>query len=184
MSILKIARLGHPILYKKASLVDNITEPGIKKLIHDMSETMIDYKGIGLAAPQVHISKQIIIFKMIEEQEKESIEEQEKESNEIKITALINPRIIKTSEETDNQWEGCLSIPGMLGLVTRHSSISYEGLDMSGNKIQQKAEGLHARIVQHECDHLNGIVFTHRLVDKKAYGYEDEIEEYWKKKYE
>ena len=176
MSILKIARLGHPILYKKASLVDNIIEPGIKKLIHDMSETMIDYKGIGLAAPQVHISKQIFIFRMIEDQEKES--------NEIKITALINPRIIKTSEETDNQWEGCLSIPGMLGLVTRHSSISYEGLDMSGNKIQQKAEGLHARLVQHECDHLNGIVFTHRLVDKKAYGYEDEVEEYWKKKHE
>ena len=140
---------------------------------HFYPETMIDYKGIGLAAPQVHISKQIIVLKMTEDQEKES--------NEIKITALINPRIIKTSEETDNQWEGCLSIPGMLGLVTRHSSISYEGLDMSGNKIQQKAEGLHARIVQHECDHLNGIVFTHRLVDKKAYGYEDEIEEYWKK---
>ena len=175
MSILKIARLGHPILYKKASLVDNITELGIKKLIHDMSETMIDYKGIGLAAPQVHISKQIIIFRMIEDREKES--------NEIKITALINPRIIKTSEETDNQWEGCLSIPGMLGLVKRHFSISYEGFDMSGNKIQQNAEGLHARIVQHECDHLNGIVFTHRLVDKKAYGYEDEIEEYWKKKH-
>ena len=176
MSILKIARLGHPILYKKASLVDNITEPDIKKLIHDMSETMIDYKGIGLAAPQVHISKQIIIFRMIEDQEKES--------NEIKITALINPRIIKTSEETDNQWEGCLSIPGMLGLVKRYSSIGYEGFDVSGNKIQQNAEGLHARIVQHECDHLNGIVFTHRLVDKKAYGYEDEIEEYWKKKHE
>ena len=175
MSILKIARLGHPILYQKASPIDNISEPEIKKLIHDMSETMIDYKGIGLAAPQVHISKQIIIFRMIEDQEKES--------NEIKITALINPRIIKTSKETDNQWEGCLSIPGMLGLVKRHFSISYEGFDMSGNKIQQNAEGLHARIVQHECDHLNGIVFTHRLVDKKAYGYEDEIEEYWKKKH-
>ena len=173
MSILKIARLGHPILYKKASLVDNITEPSIKKLIYDMSETMIDYRGIGLAAPQVHISKQIIIFRMIEDQEKEN--------NEIKITALINPKITKISEKTDNQWEGCLSIPGMLGLVKRYTSISYEGFDMSGNKIQQNAEGLHARVVQHECDHLNGTVFTHRLVDKKAYGYEDEIEEYWKK---
>ena len=71
----------------------------------------------------------------------------------------------------------------MLGLVKRYSSISYEGFDMSGNKIQQNAERLHARIVQHECDHLNGIVFTHRLVDEKAYGYEDEIEEYWKKKH-
>ena len=176
MSILKIARLGHPILCQKASFVENITESGIKKLIHDMSETMLDYKGIGLSAPQVHISKQIIIFR--------TFDVREKENNEIKITALINPKITKISEETDNEWEGCLSIPGMLGLVKRYSSISYEGFDMSGNKIQQNAEGLHARIVQHECDHLNGIVFTHRLVDKKAYGYEDEIEEYWKKKHE
>ena len=175
MSILKIARLGHPILYKKASLVDNIAEPGIKKLIHDMSETMIDYKGIGLAAPQVHTSKRIIIFRMFDDQEKES--------NEIKITALINPKITKMSEETDNHWEGCLSIPGMLGLVKRPSSIIYEGFDMNGNKVQQKAEGRHARIVQHECDHLDGIVITHRLVDRNAYGYEDEIEEFWKKKH-
>ncbi len=176
MSILKIARLGHPILYKKALPVDNIVESGIKRIVHDMSETMIDYKGIGLAAPQVHVNQQIIIFRILDNQEKES--------NEIKITALINPTITKISEETDNQWEGCLSIPGMLGLVKRHSSISYEGFDLSGNKVEQKAEGLHARIVQHEYDHLNGIVFTHRLVDKKAYGYEDEIEEYWKKKHE
>ena len=176
MSILKIARLGHPILYQKASFVDNITDSRIKKLIHDMSETMIDYKGIGLAAPQVHISKQIIIFRIFDELEKES--------NDIKINVLINPKITKISEETDNKWEGCLSIPGMLGLVKRYSSISYEGFDMNGNKIQQKAEGLHARVVQHECDHLNGIVFTHRLVDQNAYGYEDEIEEYWKKKHE
>ena len=173
MSILKIARLGHPILYKKTSLVDNIIEPGIKKLIHDMSRTMLDYKGIGLAAPQVHVSKRIIIFRILNNQEKEN--------NEIKISALINPKITKFSEETDNQWEGCLSIPGMSGLVKRYSSISYEGFDINGNKIQQNAEGLHARVVQHECDHLNGIVFTHRLIDKKAYGYEDEIAEYWKK---
>ena len=176
MSILKIARLGHPILYKKASLVDNITEPGIKKLIHDMSETMIDYKGIGLAAPQVHISKQVIIFRVFNEQEKEN--------NEIKITVLINPKITKTSKETENQWEGCLSMPGMLGLVKRYTSICYEAFDLKGNRIQENAEGLHARVVQHECDHLNGIVFTHHLVDEKAYGYEDEIEEYWKKKHE
>ena len=175
MSILKIARLGHPVLYQKALLVGNIKEPSIKKLIHDMSETMLDYKGIGLAAPQVHISKRIIIFRMFDDQEKES--------NEIKITALINPKITKMSEETNNHWEGCLSIPGMLGLVKRPSSIIYEGFDMSGNKVQQKAEGRHARIVQHECDHLDGIVITHRLVDRNAYGYEDEIEEFWKKKH-
>ena len=176
MSILKIARLGHPILYQKAALIEDITQRDIKNLVQDMTETMLDAKGIGLAAPQVHVSKQIIVFR--EQEDKEA------ENKEIKIVVIINPKIYKISDDTDNQWEGCLSIPGMLGLVKRHSSISYEGFDMSGNKIQQNAEGLHARIVQHECDHLNGIVFTHRLVDKKAYGYEDEIEEYWKKKYE
>ena len=176
MSILKIARLGHPILYKKASPVDNITDINITKLIHDMIETMLDAKGIGLAAPQVYCSKQIIIFR--------APEEQIKEDNEIKITALINPKINKITDDTENQWEGCLSIPGMLGLVQRFSKISYEGFDMKGNIIKQNADGLHARVVQHEYDHLMGIVYTHRLVDKKAYGFSDEIEEYWKKNHE
>ena len=172
MSILKIARLGHPVLYKKATQVENITHSSVKKLIHDMSETMIDAKGVGLSAPQVHISKKIIIFRM-----PENPEDEEKK---IKISALINPKISKTSKDTENQWEGCLSIPGMMGLVKRHSRISYEGFDINGNLIKQNAEGLHARIIQHEYDHLMGIVYTHRLADKKAYGYADEIEEYWK----
>ena len=176
MSILKIARLGHPILHQKATPVKNIKEPSIIKLIHDMSETMLDAKGIGLAAPQVHISKQIMIFRVSEDQQNEN--------NEIKITALINPKITKISKETNNQWEGCLSIPGMLGLVKRYSSIIYEGLDMNGNLIKQKAEGLQARVVQHEHDHLMGIVYTRRLVNIKAYGFEKEIEEFWKKQNE
>ena len=137
-----------------------------------MSETMIDAKGVGLSAPQVHISKKIIILRM-----PENPEDEEKK---IKISALINPKISKTSKDTENQWEGCLSIPGMMGLVKRHSRISYEGFDINGNLIKQNAEGLHARIIQHEYDHLMGIVYTHRLADKKAYGYADEIEEYWK----
>ena len=172
MSILKIARLGHPILFKEASPVDNISEPNITKLIHDMTETMLDAKGIGLAAPQVYSSKQVIIFR--------SLENQTKEDSHIKITALINPKINKISDDTENQWEACLSIPGMLGLVKRYSKISYEGFDMKGNIIKQNAEGLQARVVQHEYDHLMGIVYTQRLVDKKAYGFADEIEEYWK----
>ncbi len=97
MSILKIARLGHPILYKKTSPVDNISDPNITKLIHDMTETMLDAKGIGLAAPQVYASKQVIIFR--------SLENQTKENNHIKITALINPKINKISDDTENQWE-------------------------------------------------------------------------------
>ena len=141
MSILKIARLGHPILHQKATPVKNIKEPSIIKLIHDMSETMLDAKGIGLAAPQVHISKQVIIFRI------PKTEEEERKNNTIEITALINPKISKVSKETDNQWEGCLSIPDMTGLVKRYSKINYEGLDMNGNLIKKEAEGLHARIV-------------------------------------
>ena len=170
MSILKISRLGHPILLQKSKLVKNIKDNEVKKIVQDMSETMLDANGIGLAAPQVHINKQIIIFRAPEEN-------QEKE---IRITALINPKLTKISEETDNQWEGCLSIPGMLGLVKRYSKIRYRGYDMAGKMIECEAEGLHARVVQHEFDHLLGILYTSRLVDKKAFGYSEEIEEFWK----
>lgn len=172
MSILKISRLGHPILLQKTKEVDDIKSPEIRKIVYDMSETMLDAKGIGLAAPQVHINKQIIIFRNFEE-------ENEKE---IKITVLINPKLTKISDETENEWEGCLSIPGMLGLVKRYSKIKYEGYDILGNLINKEAEGLHARVVQHEFDHLRGILYTSRLANKNAYGYAEEIEEYWKKK--
>ena len=172
MSILKIARLGHPVLLQKAKPVEDITGSKTKKIIHDMTETMLDAKGIGLAAPQIHINRQIIIFRVPEEDDEKKI----------KITALINPKFKKINDKKDNEWEGCLSIPGMLGLVKRFSKIQYEGSDMKGNIIQREAEGLHARIVQHEYDHLIGILYTSRLVDNSAFGYAEEIEEYWKKK--
>ena len=172
MSILKIARLGHPVLLQKAKPIEDITGNKTKKIIHDMTETMLDAKGIGLAAPQIHINRQIIIFRVPEEDDEKKI----------KITALINPKFKKINDKKDNEWEGCLSIPGMLGLVKRFSKIQYEGSDMKGNIIQREAEGLHARIVQHEYDHLIGILYISRLVDNSAFGYAEEIEEYWKKK--
>jgi peptide deformylase len=172
MSILKIARMGHPILLQKTEAVKDISSKEVIRIIHDMTETMLDAKGIGLAAPQVHINKQIIIFRNPEEEDQK----------EIKITALINPKLIKTSDETENDWEGCLSIPGMLGLVKRYSKIKYEGFDMSGNIIIKEAECMHARIVQHEYDHLRGCLYINRLANKNAYGYADEIEEFWKRK--
>jgi len=172
MSILKIARLGHPILLQKAKLVEDITSNKTKKIIHDMTETMLDAKGIGLAAPQIHINRQIVIFRVPEEDDKKKIQ----------ITALINPKFKKITDKTENGWEGCLSIPGMLGLVKRFSKIQYEGSDMKGNIIQREAEGLRARIFQHEYDHLQGILYTSRLVDNSAFGHAEEIEEYWKKK--
>ena len=172
MSILKISRLGHPILLQKTEPVVNFKTKEIENIIHNMTETMLDAKGIGLAAPQVYINKQIIIFRVPEEDEDDNI----------KITALINPKITNISKETNNQWEGCLSIPGMLGLVKRFSKIKYEGYDMSGNLISREAEGLHARVVQHEFDHLMGILYTNRLADKNAYGFVEEIEDFWKEK--
>ena len=171
MSILKIAKLGHPILLKKTKEVKEIGSDNIKKIVYDMSETMLDIKGIGLAAPQVHINKRILIF-----QNPDVV----KENPKIEITALINPTIEKITDETNDAWEGCLSIPGLQGLVRRYSKIKYSGYDLEGNIISKKAEDSHARIVQHEFDHLNGILYTTRLAHKDAFGFEDEIEKYWK----
>ena len=172
MSLLKISRLGHPVLIKKSLPVKDITGFEIKKIIHDMTETMLDSKGIGLAAPQVFINKQIIIFRAPEDEDQKNI----------KITALINPKLTKITDETENQWEGCLSIPGMLGLVKRYSKIKYEGYDIQGNFVEREVAGLHARIIQHEFDHLIGILYTSRLADKNAFGFIDEIEDFWKNK--
>ena len=107
-----------------------------------------------------------------------NIEEGEK----IKVSVLINPQIEKISDEIEDEWEGCLSIPGMSGLVRRSKKIKYSGIDITGNKINGEAEGLHARVIQHEYDHLNGILYTSRLADKRAFGYSEEIEKFWKKK--
>lgn len=146
MSILKIAKIGHPVLLKKSNEIKDFGSDTLKKIIYDMSETMIDYSGIGLAAPQVHMSKRIIIFRNPDVEEKEKIQ----------ITPLINPKYEPVSEEKDDDWEGCLSIPGMQGLVSRYKKITYTGYDLNGDRIKNTAEGLHARVVQHEIDHLDG----------------------------
>ena len=170
VSILKIAKLGHPVLLKKSNKIDEFSTNSLKKLVYDMSETMIDYSGIGLAAPQVHLSQRIIIFRNTDLDEKEKIQ----------INPLINPTFTPLSDEKEDDWEGCLSIPGMQGLVRRFKKISYIGYDLDGNEIKNEAEGLHARVIQHEIDHLDGILYTERLADKKAFGYENEIVQYWK----
>ena len=170
MSILKIAKIGHPVLLKKSNEIKDFGSDSLKKIIYDMSETMIDYSGIGLAAPQVHLSKRIIIFRNPDIEEKEKIQ----------ITPLINPVYEPVSEEKDDDWEGCLSIPGMQGLVSRYKKITYSGYDLNGDSIKNTAEGLHARVVQHEIDHLDGILYTERLANKKAFGFEKEIIEFWK----
>ena len=121
MSILKIAKLGHPVLLKESIEIKQFSTDSLKKIVYDMSETMIDYNGVGLAAPQVHLSQRLFIFR------NPDIEE----TKEIQITAVINPIVEKISDETNESWEGCLSIPGMLGLVRRFSKIKYSEFDTS-----------------------------------------------------
>ena len=171
MAILKIAKLGHPVLLKKTNEISNLDSIDLKKIIYDMSETMIDANGIGLAAPQVHLSHRLFIYRNPE------IEEEEK----IKVSVLINPKIENISDETEDDWEGCLSIPGMSGLVRRSKKIKYSAIDLKGEKVSGEVDGLHARVIQHEFDHLNGILYTSRLADKRAFGYSEEIEKFWKK---
>ena len=171
MAILKIAKLGHPVLLKKTNEISNLNDIDLKKIIYDMSETMIDANGIGLAAPQVHLSHRLFIYR------NPDIEEEEK----IKVSVLINPKIENISDETEDDWEGCLSIPGMSGLVRRSKKIKYSAIDLKGEKVSGEVDGLHARVIQHEFDHLNGILYTSRLADKRAFGYSDEIEKFWKK---
>ena len=170
MSILKIAKLGHPILIKKTREINDLNSINLKKIVLDMSETMLDANGIGLAAPQVHISQRMFIYR------NPDIEEDDK----INISVLINPNIEKITNETEDNWEGCLSIPGMSGLVRRYKKIKYSALDLNGKGISAEAEGLHARLIQHEFDHLNGILYTSRLAHKNAFGYSEEIEKFWK----
>lgn len=170
VSILKIAKLGHPILLKKTKEINDLSNNELKKIVFDMTETMLDANGIGLAAPQVHLSQRMFIYR------NPDLEDDKR----INISVLINPILKKLTGETENSWEGCLSIPGMTGLVTRFKKIKYSGIDLNGKKISREVDGLHARVIQHEFDHLNGILYTSRLAHKNAFGYSDEIEQYWK----
>ncbi len=171
VAILKIAKLGHPILLKKTNEINDLNVLDLKSIVFDMSETLLDANGIGLAAPQVHLNHRFFIYR------NPDIEDGEK----IKISVLINPSIEKISNETEDDWEGCLSIPGMSGLVRRFKKIKFSAIDLKGDKVSGEVEGLHARVIQHEFDHLNGILYTSRLADKRAFGFADEIEKFWKK---
>lgn len=178
MSILKIAQIGNPVLYQKAEAVDKIRpKDNLKDLIINMSETLIDAEGIGLAAPQVYVSKRIIIFCIPED---ELSEEKINKNQEIKIHAIINPSYTNNDNDFEDDWEGCLSIPGMLGKVRRYKKITYRGYDLQGKLINKTVDGMHARIVQHECDHLNGILYLARLADPRDFGFTEEINKYYK----
>ena len=171
MAILKIAKMGHPILLKKAKKVDDPTSPKIKALVNDMLDTLNDLggSGVGLAAPQVHVSLQVVIFE---------IPDENNDFKSSKLINLINPKIEILTKKTETDWEGCLSVPGLRGKVTRPNKIKYSGLDLNGNYVERIAEGFHARVVQHECDHLEGIIYVQRMDKLEDLVFESEMKFY------
>jgi len=170
MAILKIARMGHPILSRRADEVDDPTAPEVRALIIDMLETLADIDGAGLAAPQVHVSKRVVLFRVPVERVSDHADDQP-----MGLTALINPVIEPIGDEIERGWEGCLSVPGMMGEVPRHARIRYSGLDLEGKPVSCEASGFHARVVQHECDHLDGILYPMRMDDLTRFGFEAEM---------
>jgi peptide deformylase len=162
MSILKIARMGHPILRGVAAPVADPTAPAVRQLIADMVETLVDIGGAGLAAPQVHVASRVVIFKVAAERTTGRTDD-----TPLGLTVLINPEIEPLDGPEELGWEGCLSIPGLRGAVPRPSRIRYRGLTPDGTAIDREVEGFHARVVQHECDHLDGILYPQRMTDHR-----------------
>lgn len=177
MSILKIARMGHPVLAREAEALGDPTSAEVKRLVADMLETLEDIGGLGLAAPQVHVPKRVVIFHVPAERavvEDEGAEDLE-EVAPVELTVLINPEIEPLTEETALGWEGCLSVPGLRGLVPRYRRIRYAGFTPDGRRLEREASDFHARVVQHECDHLDGILYPQRMTDMRWLIFESEL---------
>ena len=176
MAILKIARMGHPVLARRAEPVADPTSPEIKRLVADMIETMEDAQGAGLAAPQVHVPLRVVIFQAPAGRSDGGLSEAERYDHTAPLTVLVNPAIEILDPAPDGGWEGCLSVPGLRGWVERPHHIRYAGYDTEGRRIVRVAKGFHARVVQHECDHLEGMLYPQRMKDLKKLLFESEIQ--------
>ncbi len=170
MAILKIARMGHPALRQRAAEVADPAAPGIAALVADMVDTMADADGLGLAAPQVHVDQRVVIFHAPRDDD-EADEEEEWTG----LTVLVNPAVEPLGDAQEDGWEGCLSVPGLRGLVPRYTQVRYSGVTPGGERVERVAEGLHARVVQHDCDHLDGILFPQRMTDLSRLIFESEF---------
>ena len=166
MPIRTILRMGDPRLLQPASPVASPADPELPGLIEDLLDTMRDAGGVGLAAPQIGVSLRVVIFGFEHSQRYPQAEP-------VPETLLINPVITPLTEEESLGWEGCLSVPGLRGEVPRWTRIRYQGLDPEGRVIDRTVEGFHARVVQHECDHLDGILFPMRVRDFTRFGFTD-----------
>ena len=170
MAILKIARMGHPVLRQRAAEVRDPTAPEIRQLVADMAETLEDIDGAGLAAPQVHVPLRVVMFHVPAHRASGDGDDQP-----AGLTVLINPVVEPLGPETAMGWEGCLSVPGMVGMVPRFQRVRYRGFAPDGQLVQRDASGFHARVVQHEFDHLDGIIYPQRMTDLSLFGFAEEM---------
>ena len=171
MALLKIARMGNPVLRARATEIPDPSAPAVRQLVEDMIETMEDAGGTGLAAPQVHVPLRLVVFFVGPERLTDLPDDTEQP-----LTALINPVIEPLGDERAFGWEGCLSVPGLRGVVPRHLRIRYRGVGLDGRPIEREAAGFHARVVQHECDHLDGILYPQRISDLRLLFFNEELQ--------
>ena len=168
MTVHRVLKMGDPRLFQKSEPVTEFDSPELQTLIQDMFDTMAALNGAGLAAPQIGVLKRVVIFGVEANPRYPDVEP-------VPTTVLINPEIEFLTPATEDGWEGCLSVPGMRGLVSRCTHLRYSGVDVHGNPFAREASGFHARVVQHECDHLDGILYPMRLKDMRLFGYEDAL---------
>jgi len=168
MTVRRVLKMGDPLLFRVAEPVQAFDTPELHALIADMFDTMAALNGAGLAAPQIGISRRVVIFGV-------EANPRYPDAEPVPTTVLINPVIEVLTQQTEDGWEGCLSVPGMRGLVSRYTRLRYAGFDQHGKPLTREAQGFHARVVQHECDHLDGILYPMRLKDMRLFGYEDAL---------
>ena len=183
MAILKIARMGHPVLKRVAQPIDDPGAPEVRRLVNDMLDTLEDAGGTGLAAPQVHVPRRVVLFYVSTEraqrengrEDGEDGEDAPDEAEEVPLTVLVNPTIEPLTEEMVVSWEACLSLPDLAGRVPRYKAVRYRGFDLRGEEIVREARGFHARVVQHECDHLDGVLYPQRMTDLSTLTFASEL---------
>ncbi|HUO45129.1 MAG TPA: peptide deformylase [Burkholderiales bacterium] len=166
MAVREILRMGDPRLLERARPVEKFDTPELHTLLADMHDTMIAAEGVGLAAPQIGVGLQVVIFGF-------QHSERYPDAEPVPYTILINPVLTPLGGEMEDGWEGCLSVPGMRGVVPRYSKLRYQGYDQHGKPIDRTVDGFHARVVQHETDHLLGILYPMRIRDFSRFGFTD-----------
>ncbi len=164
--IREVLRMGDPRLLARSEPVDDFDSPQLAALLADMQDTMDHLDGAGLAAPQIGVALRVVIFGF-------GANPRYPEAEPVPLTVLINPEFLSFSDEQEEDWEGCLSVPGLRGRVPRWKRLHYAGYDFTGQRFEREVEGFHARVVQHECDHLDGILYPMRMTDMRSFGFQD-----------